>query len=277
MISRRLLMWGFLILLIISSSTALAQNEANTQIEPEFVLEYEGTMQYIGWSNEDHFIVAYAEQGSCCDRNNWYTITVWNANTGALLVAIDVGGVRFTMGIPVLSPDGDQVLAVVDNRMIRVWSVTTGQALFVLDREALSEDPVDSPHNWSARWSDDGRTIVSSTAYVYHQPLSVDTLQIWDADSGALLNESSRRGFLAAPVATWDSSGNRVALWDAGEFMVLDFPADRVLFSTIPEEDFGRNQDWMGQGYYQSMSWSEQGSRLLTCTSGQAQVWGFGD
>jgi hypothetical protein len=59
--------------------------------------------------------------------------------------------------------------------------------------------------------------------------------------------------------------------------MVLDFPTDRVLFSTVPEEDFGQNQDWMGQGYYQNMSWSEQDSRLLTCTSGQAQVWDFGD
>ena len=277
MISRRLLMWVFLILLIFSSGTALAQDEANTQIEPEFVLEHDGTIQYIGWSNEDRFIVSYAEQEACCDRNNWYTISVWDATTGALRGSIDVRGVRETIGIPVLDPDGDRVLAVIDNRVIRVWSVITGERLFSLDREALAEDPVESPHNWSARWSDDGSTIVSSTAYVYHQPFSVDSLQVWDASSGTLLNESSRRGVLTTPMATWDSSGNLVALWDAGEFMVLDFPTDRVLFSTDPDGRFGLDQDWEGFRYSRDMSWSSQGSRLLTRSDGQAQVWDFGD
>lgn len=268
--------WLTLVVLLVFSGIVVAQDDPAASIEPTFVLNHTGIIQYIDWSDEDRFIVSYAEQGSCCDRNNWHKIYVWDARNGTLRGSIDVGGVRETIGNPVLNPDGDQVLVVIDNREVRVWSVLTGEALFSLDRDSLSDESVNSPHDWSARWSDDGRIIVTSITYVDHQPLGVDSMQIWDAGSGQLLNESAQRGILAIPVAIWDPNGNRIALWDAGEFMVLDFPTDQVLFNSKSEGTDSSNQASEGYRYSQDMVWSEQGSRLLTRTRSQAQVWDFG-
>ena len=87
-----------------------------------------------------------------------------------------------------------------------------------------------------------------------------------------------------SPSVAWDRKGNLMAFGVGGEFLVWDAINDVVLVSTEPDlvsteagGDYFPNVDLFYVRYNQSMVWSSQGSRLITYTRKEVQIWDFED
>ncbi len=206
------------------------------------------------------------------------TVAVWDTATGKPL--FDLKGLAKGIASVAFSPDGKQFITGGHDRTLKMWDATTGSELRALKGN--------TQEIWSVAFSPDSKRFV--TVGISEQrgregnrewSRSVQTMKLWDAESGTVLLERERVegqygsiGFspdgkrIVAGTYQSDSRGKAV-VWDAG--------SGAAVFGLKGQE--GR-ANWMvgvgGEAGVNAVAYSPDGTRIVTATrnyGGEAKVW----
>ncbi|MCP4251611.1 MAG: WD40 repeat domain-containing protein, partial [bacterium] len=150
------------------------------------------------------------------------------------------------------SPDGRRLAAIVNDGLVMVWDVTTGEQILTFE--------LDSAYRYLLRWSPDGKIIAAGGAN--------EVITLWDAATGELIREfynfAGYERFNSVAEIQWSPDGSRLATSHTKGGVVIWDPATGT-------EDFVM---WSHLGRTNSMTWSPDGRLLASGGLYEAvQIW----
>lgn len=181
--------------------------------------------------------VAFSPDGSLIATSGYMgAIDLWRASDGSLVVSIpyptSVHNVHF-------SPSGTQLIAGGVDQRATIWNVPSGTLAMTLNGIA--------PEMADATFSPDGKLIASTSS-------AGNGLRIWDAGTGALLQEMYHHAAYVSSVVWIDNDRIVTGSWDG---IVVSY------FLESPTE-FGESDGWGTDGQVLGIAISPDHTRIVT-------------
>lgn len=217
--------------------------------------------------------------------NNASEVTIWNAQTGQVVFTFDTkkvnGGARW-------SPDGSRVLIWLSGGSVEIWDATTGRRAV-----SLSSDSMTGGLSAGAIWNADGTRIlswpgigdaiyvwdaitgtrlltlhhrleeqISSAGWNADESLILSKGRVWDATSGALLQDFRVTIGITSDGSAWTPDGKRLAAWNGikDEIYIWNTQTGAQLFTLTHRDVTG-------------VMWKPDGSQLVSWGAGTVLVW----
>ena len=196
---------------------------------------------------------AWSPDGARVARQFAYgLVRIWDVTTGAEVLRIQQADRGFMNAIA-WSPDGTRILTLTSptfgtNGELEIWDATTGTSL-----GKLAEDC----GGWEARWSPDGRRIVT---YGFGAPATV-----WDVETGEIVTRNTGHDPWSAD---WSPDGTRLVsgeTWTAGPVRIWD-PETASTLRTLLPDDFPYGTA--------AVAWSPDGTQIVAFDGeGNGRIW----
>ncbi len=126
-------------------------------------------------------------------------VRVWDVNTGASLLAIDV----FSRGIA-LSPDGARLAVKIHEGGVRIYDTTSAEVVQMIDFDPYG-------HGGDLAWSPDGTQLAVAWSQAHPDRTVDDMITIWDVASGNVFHTLPTSGWRDAGQLIWFADGKRLA------------------------------------------------------------------